>query len=453
MPHVACLPFRPALATRRYALRAVARALAASLALASPARAHLDPPGPPPLHVSVTLHSLTFDFDTDYGELFDNSTELKVFYSVWHEGHGYRSGLIEDSFACDFLPCTWTPPSGTEVLYTHEECTPMNELRVSIRLLDDDTDMWTEIAEHLREAVEFAEQFAPPDYSYALQAISVLLLAITLNADDPLGSFSSRPATGERDSVVVPVPGWGSTGIAYTAGAAPVPGDGCDSKTGIPPHDPIDPNDRPEIEQHYDAWAQGIWDSQFLQVIEPGNPGNITPSQLDEDRNTVRNFIWEAMDRLTEEVVGRLTTYTEAHQQASAALATARTYPREPQYGSSAMQHYRQAGLLAFDTLATKPTTSVPAMRAPAATLAMPRPNPGAGHVQLAWSLEPGRVGRLVLVDVAGRRTVLAEGLVGAGVHVLRRPGLAPGVYRVNLESGAERVVRTFVWLGERTPD
>ena len=79
--------------------------------------------------------------------------------------------------------------------------------------------------------------------------------------------------------------------------------------------------------------------------------------------------------------------------------------------------------------------------------LLAPAPSPFRGGTALRFRLDaPGPV-RLHMFDALGRRVAAAEGMYGAGEHAVRLDGgaLAPGLYLVRLEAGAEVRARTVV--------
>lgn len=71
------------------------------------------------------------------------------------------------------------------------------------------------------------------------------------------------------------------------------------------------------------------------------------------------------------------------------------------------------------------------------------RPNPSGGEAEAVMELSRPSAVRVVVLDVLGREmAVVADGAVGAGVHVLRLPAsLAPGTYFVRVEVERTRML------------
>jgi hypothetical protein len=93
-----------------------------------------------------------------------------------------------------------------------------------------------------------------------------------------------------------------------------------------------------------------------------------------------------------------------------------------------------------------------PVAAAAGVRLGVPNPNPSRdGHGTIAFDLPADDDVRLELLDVQGRRVAtLAAGRYPAGSHrVAGRGGLAPGVYRVRLETGRGEV-RERRWVSLR---
>ena len=92
-------------------------------------------------------------------------------------------------------------------------------------------------------------------------------------------------------------------------------------------------------------------------------------------------------------------------------------------------------------------TVDVAAVAPSAVSFAPPRPTPGHGHVELAWSQPRTAVVRLVLYDAGGRavRTLVSGATYPAGTHEREWDGdgdlgaqVAPGLYFARLDVGGE---------------
>jgi hypothetical protein len=114
---------------------AVLVALVSALPLVAPSRAHFDPPGQP-IRVQVRATGVAPNQDEDDGP--DGNAELSITYFVNHRGHQTEKGrtVLTTDYDWDERQRKLQPVDA--LLYEHLECSPMNEVKVFLRLWEDD---------------------------------------------------------------------------------------------------------------------------------------------------------------------------------------------------------------------------------------------------------------------------------------------------------------------------
>jgi hypothetical protein len=417
------------------------------LALPGIANAHWDAPGPPSIRVSVLLDRVTL-YSQFPDDGIDNNAELVLTWtanqSPIHPGSQIGS-LTNDALGCQALPCDWNvvPP---QVLYGHDECTPMARINLGFKLIEDDTDAWQKIAEDIGHIAEYVGQFPTGPIAEAANFIATILLLVSLNGDDEWGEGATVvDTTGTRISRIFGEEGREAT-LQYRTTTAVIDGDPC-SVPPRPERPPVPTGDgRVVILSKYDAWRSLLTQALLVQP-EPGNPGALTPAELDEDRLTVWNFVYESMDKLTEGAVQSIAHLPE-HAQAQAELDQARALPRTPGFEDQAVHHYRNAATTAVDALIQSFVGVPPSLPDRGLALSLPVPNPGGPGLALTWRAVAGETVRLWLVSTSGRRTLLATSTSGGGTVRLDDPSLATGLYWVVLASERGTVARKIVWMG-----
>jgi hypothetical protein len=129
--------------------------VALPLLASTPASADFDPPGPPPLDVQVDLVEVEFSEDPGgFSDGVDGDAELLLKYEVDHLGHRRPVGSYRnDAFDFDANPI-W---SIGDVLYSHDECTPRNDVRLEVSIQElgaQDGDLRIDVVDSLAGTID-----------------------------------------------------------------------------------------------------------------------------------------------------------------------------------------------------------------------------------------------------------------------------------------------------------
>lgn len=260
------------LVTRIVAILGTASVLAL---IAPPARADYDKPGPPAIKVEVKLKKLVLGQDQDDG--IDGNCELLLAYSLVHVGHGKTSGAK----AIDDLNWDTTDTWDIEApIWEHIECTPRNTLELTLTLTELDK---LNASEVLFKLAESAGNLGAKEVAGGVGILGALALIHDLiNGDDALGTMTVNLADGINHLALHGADG--DADIDVEVIVTPLPDDrNCDPD--VPP--PSEPT--PDPGQQSNSIFDPILDSlQFVPGIdvEPGNPADLQPSDLDETRAT-----------------------------------------------------------------------------------------------------------------------------------------------------------------------
>lgn len=265
----------------------------------APALAHLDPPGPPELEVSVTAESLRLTQDQDDG--FDGNAELLLMANTTHVDHGQDTRQFKtDDYSWDTV--TYAPPNFRRVLrrtapdwwlkaqhptiWKHTECSPRSTVTVGTTLIEVDTELTDQVVGALASTA--AGTAAGAAYGAAFGGTGaipgaivgfIVSLAASLNGNDDLGVGSGTIPDNGTKTVESRGPDGGAdikfsgTTTAYDRPCNPTSTE----------HAYLTPGDRAAL--IFRPMEQAVAAIPGMRA-EPGNPAQLTEAQLEDIRRT-----------------------------------------------------------------------------------------------------------------------------------------------------------------------
>lgn len=333
-------------ASNRHRLRiALIGSLAVWIAHIGPVSGHWDRPGPPPLSVGSVLDRISYQPDLDDGA--DGNAEVLLIATI-HQNPPHGDSVV-------FLECEKSDlnfdVTNTWVLqrlwYTHQDCTPLAPVRVSVRSVELDTSSALTVVKLVTGAAAIPVAFADPPVAAALAGVSLAIQLVELNGDDDLGWASTEVAAGSQ--TVLTVGPKGSSEVHFTVAAVPLQTTDCDPDPPIQRHSrkPCF-EDRHIVQYAFVLLSEALGDAVTL-AVEPGNPGNVTPAMLQEESQTLQNLVLDSTDSLVQGAVDSVADFPSSHGIAWQALESARSM--RPSDSKSAMARYETAALVAVDAL------------------------------------------------------------------------------------------------------
>lgn len=363
---------RGKLAGRLAAILLVALMIASAL---HPVKAHLDEPGNPAIRVKIYVDSITLKTDQDDG--LDGNAEIIVKFTYLHEGHKGGGGIVSiDDFNWDYEKTRTID----KMIYDHIECSPLNEIRVSMEAIEDDTSTITTIMGGL---VAIAGGIVATAYSTGTALIwagvgglgGITALFASINSADDLGRDTESTTTPgdlllETNDIIVefrietttvpsisceepkPTPTTTTTTTTTTVTETLPPG-----TTTVAEEIPNSTketlklakrslNERISEGEKYFEELRKILDAISELSPEPGNPGGLTSKELDYLHNELPKLILEStIDQWITIIVKTGTDVSNASQtsiEAMKHLYTARDLVARGMYMES-VDHYELA--------------------------------------------------------------------------------------------------------------
>lgn len=271
--------------------------MAACLVIPVDAFAHLDPPSPKKIKVTVTLDKLKLLEDQDDGlPLFNNDAEVFLSWAISHHTHGTNSG-IERNDDLDFDPPTNGEWNINKVIWTHIECDPLAPISVNFNVLESDQLLDTATTGKIAELLSTASQlFHDKTVSRTLanKELTTALLEILnkisslVNGDDDKGS--TIDVTGEPGQKKAMTRGRdGGTEITWTVKTEEVPDPNKECDPLLHPSSPT----QVSIDKFFDT-VRAILELIPNSAPEPGID-DITEEEFkrlkEEAPDTVMNFV------------------------------------------------------------------------------------------------------------------------------------------------------------------
>jgi hypothetical protein len=242
-----------------------------------------DKPGPPPIQTTATLLFIEYPMALDQDDA-GADIEIGVTTSVKHEGHGAGTRQVSD----EDLP--WSETKGTwfisEDIYTHRECTPMEPLTLSLTGYEADASNLDTMERIILSILVDLSQLDRYVLDSSILEDLIALFFATINPDDYLGAGATIAPTPGIYDVTTSGGDYSITGT-YTVVAPAQPGNECDPDSvpqppGIPPWCYFS---IAFFDSLWDVW----WEADNI-LIEPGDPGDVTPQDLDDAKSSVRSL-------------------------------------------------------------------------------------------------------------------------------------------------------------------
>ncbi|MBI4877565.1 MAG: hypothetical protein HY822_23285 [Acidobacteria bacterium] len=258
-----------------------------------PIQAHWDPPGPPPIEVQLFLSRVVFSYAQDPTDGIDGNAELTLTVQIDHKGHGSQVVTFSrDDFDLNYEG-SWSfgdPEWEGKLVYTHQECSPRNDIAITARLME--TDMTGVESWAIAIASAVAGFFAGGPLGAAgggALGFAVGTPGLLIGNDD-LGARGRENREGDQTNFTIPLvegvelSGWVKT---KTLSLSPDP---CQA-TPAPPGSPGVPVPKSPTPQERSEGVFGPLQEALGAVpkvdAEPGNPARLTAAQLETIRTTL----------------------------------------------------------------------------------------------------------------------------------------------------------------------
>jgi len=259
---------------------------------ATPIYAHLDPPGPPKIKVTVILDSLKLLNNQDDG--IDGNAEIVLGWMVNQEGHGSKNGKeFKDDLNWDVSP-RWDIG---KVIWEHEECSPMSKVNVAFTVVESDQDLELTVASVGASMAGIASVFASAGpVGITITVVSGIVGIVSgivgeLNGDDELGGVMDT--VGKPGTYKTITQGKdGSAEITWTVKSEEVPDPAKKCELPLPTSPPPPP--QIPVREFSNAIRDTLEKIPYSE-IEAGNP-DITLDEFDELKKVAPRRAIKMMD-------------------------------------------------------------------------------------------------------------------------------------------------------------